>query len=169
MAITRFETLLALSLLSAAGLATAANAPTLTSCRAIADEKARLACFDNIPTVPERAPVAVTPPASAPAVAAPPVAAPAVAAPLRPLVALRPPKVERQAQDVQIASARTSYRGELEVTTVADGTWVILGNSKGAKPPAAGATMNVDPGTLGSYFCRVGDRVAKPCVPKEMR
>ena len=51
-----------------------------------------------------------------------------------------------------------------------EGAWILTENQRTMEPlPAAGTSVNIRPGAMGSFFCKIEGRVASRCLPSSVR
>lgn len=154
-----------------------AQSDQLSSCLAIQDIAARVACYDAIARQQVEPPAAVPKPAQAPA-PAPAVATPAApqAAPERPTQAAPSPKAEfgfsaaerdrlrpveeQQPADLSftVATARLTGPGYWQFGMEEGSTWRTVDVRRAFRAPAPGDTVVIRRGSLGSYFLDLDDQ-----------
>jgi hypothetical protein len=134
-------------------------AQTTTDCSTVADDGARLKCYDEQAARRKKAaaPIAATPPAVAPAAAA--------ATPTPPQSAEGPGDFGREARAVRkkktdapeelvarVKTVTTRPRGAYLITLEDGQVWEETDHTSSSKPPDVGGTVTIKRGMLGSFF-----------------
>jgi hypothetical protein len=141
-------------------------AQSAVDCSGVAEDLARLKCYDDQAARQKRAASPVKAPAPAPAAAARP-AAPAPARPasgssdfglegeaLRRKQAAANPEAPKEPEQVvsRVQDVTTRPRGEYRITLEDGQVWEETGHSSTVLPPHVGDTVTIKRGMLGSYF-----------------
>lgn len=152
----------------AASPALSAPDPALSACRQIADQIARVACYDKAMDKQANEQSAGTE-------AKPPVASPrqtfGLSHPPRPPRPLRAPahrgvpKVKPvDGITVELAKAERDLQGDWVMTTTEGAVWRQVNDDRPYKPPHVGSTMGIKRALMGGFFCTIDGQAAVRCV-----